>query len=82
MMLQKWDFNKLEYLPFEVPDDRDVALYVPVMETPIDCTNCGKQMTYGESFTSRTIHNFIGLGYPICSECYNVEWEDFKASNK
>jgi len=82
MMLQKWDFEKHEYLPFEVPDDRIVVLYTEDMDQPIDCTNCGKHMTYGEGLTSRTIHNHVGLGYPVCQDCYDVEWEAEKASRQ
>lgn len=80
MMLQKWDFNKHEYLPFEVPDDREVVLYSPNMERPIDCTGCGKHMTYGKGYTSRTIHTQAGLGYPVCDECYEIEWKDERES--
>ena len=73
MMLQKWDEKKHEYLPFDVPDDRIVLLYTQDMSTPIDCTNCGKRMTYGDGFTSQTIHTEMGLGYPVCEACYEVE---------
>lgn len=82
MMMQKWDFDKHEYLPFEVPDDRIVVLYTEDMDLPIDCTNCGKHMTYGKGLTSRTIHNHFGLGYPVCQDCYDKEWELEKASRK
>lgn len=80
MMLQKWDFSKHEYLPFEVPDDRNVVLYSSDMGRSIDCTNCGKRMTYGSSYTSQTIHDNTGFGYPVCDDCYQQETKDREAT--
>jgi hypothetical protein len=73
MILQKWDFNLHEYLPYEVPNDKNIVLFSRDMELRLDCTNCFRVMVYGHSYTSLTIHNELGLGYPVCADCYAAE---------
>lgn len=72
-MIQKWNPDTKEYEPYSIPEDWTVILYADDMELPINCASCGKDMTYGEGYTSRQIHNSIGLGYPVCDGCYEVE---------
>lgn len=72
-MIQRWNYETHEYDPFNPPSGRNIVLYTDDMDLPIDCTSCGKAMTFGEGFTSRELHNHMGLGYPVCSECYEVE---------
>lgn len=72
MILQKWNFKTHEYEPFESPA-KVLSLYSEDMLAEVDCANCGKRMTYGEGYTSRTIHNHVGLGYPVCEDCYEIE---------
>jgi hypothetical protein len=79
ILLRKWNFNTHEYETFESPA-KELALYKEYMKAQIDCANCGKRMVYGESYTSRTIHNSIGLGYPVCDDCYQEEWKAEKES--
>lgn len=74
MLLRKWNFDTHEYEPFDSPA-KATFTYSANMDAPVDCANCGKAMTYGEGFTSRTIHTEIGFGYPVCEDCYNTEWE-------
>ena len=78
--LRKWNFETHEYEPFEVPDDRRLVLYTENMAQEIDCTNCGKDMTYGDGYTSKTIHNPFGIGFPVCENCYESEVKDEQAS--
>lgn len=72
MLLQKWNNDKRVYEDFETPTN-NIQLFSEDMDLKVDCTNCGKEMVYGECYTSRTIHNAIGLGYPVCNECYQLE---------
>ena len=44
MILNKWNYKKHIYEPFEVPDDRDVRLYVNDLTEVINCANCGKSI--------------------------------------
>lgn len=80
-MLQKWDYKKQEYLPFESPA-RVLALYSEDMVAEVDCANCGMRMTFGDGYTSRTIHNWAGLGYPVCKDCYDKERKEENEHNK
>jgi transcription elongation factor Elf1 len=45
----------------------------------INCADCGKQVTYGDCYTSLTIHTNTGMGYPVCEKCYEKEWEERRA---
>ena len=81
MTLQKWNFKTHKYEPFESPA-RVLSLYSEDMLAEVDCANCGKRMTYGDGYTSRTIHNHIGLGYPVCEGCYEQERKAEMASKE
>lgn len=72
MLLQKWNFKTHKYEPFESPAIF-TTLFSDDMDMKIDCANCGKSIIFGESFTSRTIHNSYGLGYSVCEICYEKE---------
>lgn len=76
-MLQKWNYNTHEYEPFDSPA-KVTTLYSENMSTEIDCANCGKSMIFGDGYTSQTIHNDFGLGFPVCEPCYEKESEDRK----
>lgn len=76
MTLQKWSYKKHVYEPFKVPDDRDVRLSVDDLKEVINCANCGKGVITGDTYSSLTIHNGIGLGYCVCGECYEKEWKE------
>ncbi len=75
MILNKWNYKKHEYEPFEVPDDRDVRLCVDDLKEVINCANCGKNVVAGDTYTSLKIHNSVGFGYCVCEECYEKEWK-------
>lgn len=75
MILQKWDEKKHEYLPFESPAEI-LFLFTEHMGAPVDCANCGARQVFGDCYTSQTIHNEMGLGYPVCGACYEVETKE------
>jgi len=72
MILQKWNVDKRQYEPFKTPTN-NIQLFSEDMNILVDCTNCGKEMIFGDCYTSRLIHNDLGLGYPVCEACYKVE---------
>lgn len=82
--MKKWNFKTREYEHFESPAGMMSEFYMwldwhesdDVFEVDIGCTNCAKTVKYGQCYTSRTIHNRVGLGYPVCQECYEKEWEE------
>lgn len=75
MILKKWNFETHKYEPFDSPAIV-ISIYSEDMLECVDCANCGKRMTYGQGYTSRTIHNDSGFGYPVCDMCYEKEKED------
>ena len=72
--MKKWDNKKHSYDPYKVPSEWNCPLYTEDMEEVINCVQCGKEMTYGEGYTSKEIHNPFGLGYTVCEKCYSEEW--------
>ena len=75
MELRKWNYEKNKYEPYEIPDEWHVKIYSENMDEIINCPHCGKKVKYGETYTSHEIHTEIGLGYPVCEECYEKENE-------
>lgn len=76
--VQKWNYHTLSYDDYLIPDDVSLILYTPDMEKVVACAGCFQPLVYGESFTSREIHNHIGLGYPVCDACYQKGWAESK----
>jgi hypothetical protein len=73
MELSRWNYKTRSYQLY-VPDPSwKIRLFSEDMDEPINCTNCGKDMVFGNGFTSQEIHTEIGLGYPVCEECYEKE---------
>jgi hypothetical protein len=78
--IQKWNYKTHQYDPYEVPENVTLVIYSIDMDLPINCAACFKPMTYGVGYTSRTLHNHVGFGYPVCEEDYEKEVEAEKAS--
>ena len=76
MKLHKWNPMLHKYEDFEVPDDREIALYMDDMDRLVQCANCGRWMRYGQGYTSRTIHTEVGFGYAVCENCYDEEYKE------
>lgn len=74
MKLRKWNYETHEYDPYEIPDEWNVPL-TTYLDEIVNCPHCGKELKYGETYTSKEIHNNVGFGYGVCSECYEEEWE-------
>lgn len=78
-ILRKWNYEIHDYEVFISPAEV-LKIYSEDMDERCDCANCGKQMTFGDGYTSRTIHNKAGYGFPVCESCYNGEWKEEDAS--
>lgn len=74
-VLRKWDYEAHDYRPHYVPEEWNVAVYSDDLNEIIQCAHCGKELTYGDSYTSLEIHNEFGLGYAVCEDCYEKELE-------
>ena len=71
-MAEKWDHKTKKYSSYELP--KGCLLYSPDLDKMTVCAQCGKKITFGEGYTSREIHNHIGLGYPVDEDCYKKEF--------
>jgi len=70
--IKKWDFRTKKYKQYK-PTGKRLALYSNKMEELIDCADCGKELEYGDGYTSKAIHTEMGFGYSVCEDCYDRE---------
>lgn len=75
MILQKWNYQTYKYEPYKVPDRWNCKEYSADMHEVVNCPHCGKRLLYGNTYTSMEIHNYFGVGYGVCGECYHEEWQ-------
>ena len=74
--MQKWNPKTREYEEYKIPSHWNTPLYTDNMNEVVNCARCGKELTYGQCYTSKQIHNHVGLGYGVCEECYRKEWKE------
>lgn len=77
MDMRKWNYETRDYEEYSIPGEWNSPLYLPAFayKTEVNCASCGTLAKYGEMYTSKEIHNSFGLGYPVCSKCYDKEWD-------
>jgi len=71
MKAQKWNHKKRDYDPYELPEG--CYLYHPDLKRKVACAQCGTVKEFGVMYTSKEVHNHMGLGYPVCEKCYQLE---------
>lgn len=74
-LLSKWNYEAHDYLPYTVPADWNVSVYCQDMDEIIQCPHCGRKLKYGDAYTSLEIHTELGIGYAVCSDCYDSEFK-------
>ena len=76
MTLKKWNYIKHDYDDYNIPDNWHVSTLELDLNTIINCVQCGKEVKYGDTYTSLEVHTpLYGFGYCVCKKCYNEEWE-------
>ncbi len=75
MILRKWNCKTREYEDYEVPDEWNCHCYSNDMEEIVNCPHCGKELEFGDTYTSLEIHTAVGFGYGVCDKCYEEEWK-------
>lgn len=70
MTINKWNNKKKMYEPYEVPDTWKLTLFSCNMDEIINCTNCGKEIEFGDGYTSQRYYSNNGMAYSECKECY------------
>lgn len=76
MKLRKWNYEKREYEPYEVPDSWSVKTYSDDMDEIVNCCQCGRELPFGECYTSHEVHTEHGMGYAVCGKCYFLDEND------
>lgn len=72
---QKYNGAIHTYEPYYVPVDKKLRTYCEDFDTIINCCQCLKPLKYGDSYCSKEVHDSLGMGYAVCSKCYDEEWE-------
>ncbi len=73
---QKFNEKEQKYEDYIIPDEWNVPLCTDNMEEIINCCQCGKEIRYGDGYTSMQVHNPLGLGYTVCEECHLKEYQE------
>lgn len=78
MLLRRWNCETHTYTPYEIADNKalNIKLYSEDMDEIVNCPHCLKEVKYGNTYTSLEFHNDLGLGFSVCEECYQKEWEE------
>lgn len=74
----RWVPARSEYRDWHVPDGASVS--AADFSTAVECAECGCWLAFGESYTSRLIHNELGFGYAVCARCYEDEFREMGES--
>lgn len=71
--MQKYNRELHKYEEYKIPKEWRCPLYSEDMDEVVNCAQCGKEVLYGDCYTSMEVHNHIGLGYGVCPDCYKDE---------
>lgn len=74
MKAQKWNFKAEKVYDYDLPEG--ACLYSLDTDKVIACAQCGRKITFGNSYTSREIYTEDGLGYAVCEQCHEKEWQE------
>lgn len=78
--MKEWDYGTHKYKEYKVPEGWDCPILAG-MDEEINCVRCGKKVRFGEMYSSSEIQNDYGLGYNVCEECHEKEYERAKEDN-
>ena len=73
MKAGKWNYQTHQYDEYELPEK--AMMYTDNMDEKCQCASCGKNMVFGDGYTSMEIHTDLGLGLIVCEECYEQEFQ-------
>lgn len=72
MKAGKWNYKTKKYDEYTLPEG--ATTFASDLDAVVNCASCGKQMKYGDGYTSMEIHTpSSGFGYIVCSDCYDRE---------
>lgn len=71
--MKRWDFDLHEYVNYDIPKDWKCRCISNDLSEKINCASCGKELTFGESYTSCEIFDDSGFwGMNVCEECSRI----------
>lgn len=73
MIILKWDCKKHIYEKCTIPENWNCKTYSDDMDEIVNCPHCGKELSFGETYTSMEFHTEMGFGYGVCENCYQIE---------
>jgi len=74
--MNKWNFKAREYEPYSVPADWNCKTFSVDMDEIVNCPHCGREVRFGDCYTSRQIHTRYGMEFAVGEECYEKEWRE------
>lgn len=75
MKINRWNYKTHKYDECKIPEDWNCRTYCNNMDEIVNCPHCGKKKMFGDCYTSLEFHTDMGMGYAVCEECYQLEWE-------
>lgn len=73
--MKRWNVYTKQYEDYSIPEEWTCKTYANDMAEKVNCAQCGKVITFGESYTSLEVHTNRGFGYSVCEDCYSREVE-------
>lgn len=82
MTVKKWNYEAENYEPYEIPEKWFCPILLYNMKNIVNCASCGKKIEFGDTYTSRIIHNDYGMGYNVCPKCHEEELRNERKYNE
>lgn len=74
MVVGKWNYKIQDYDPHKIPDEWHCPVSCDDTDEIINCCQCGREIKFGESYTSKEIQDDYALGFRVCDKCHVDEW--------
>lgn len=76
MKLLRWNYTLKKYDVVDLPEG-NYKFYSSDMNEVINCPHCGKELKFGDAYTSYEFQSQVfSFGYGVCEECYKKEVEE------
>ena len=79
--MKRWNYKTKSYVKYEVPLKWNCPVFCADMDEKINCAECGKEVTFGETYSSFRIFNDSGVfSHMVCPECHEREYKEGKSN--
>lgn len=84
MFVKKYNKERKVFERVEIPDDWKCVTFKELLNTTINCANCGKIVKYADTYISREIFkgNIDSCGCSVCKECFRKESRSRKETSQ